>query len=65
MTPDELRQRIATAFVSGDPECNHSTLDNIYEDVLKVIADCEGGHYGELAKLALEAGDKVPTRWYA
>lgn len=64
MTPDELKARVAQ-LDGGDAEVAHYELDDIWYEVLKVIADCEGGYYGELAKTAIDALDKVPTRWYA
>lgn len=64
MTREELEQRIKDRF-DGDPEGDHAELDDLWFDVLKFIADCEGGHYAELARVAVDAVDKVPTRWYA
>lgn len=67
MTPDEVRKRVATiASTAHDPEAAHGMEDELYQDVLREIADTppwETGRHSELAAEALKATDLSFERW--
>lgn len=51
-------------FIVGDSEAAHGMEDDLYQDVLRAIA--EGAENpAELATAALEAAKIQYTRWYA
>ncbi len=64
MTPEQVEEMVK-GIEDGDPECAHSKLDDIWEQVLRAISRKEAEDPSACAFVALQALERVPTRWYA
>ncbi|MER8004774.1 hypothetical protein [Streptomyces sp. NPDC094149] len=67
MDVSHVRQRVqAIADTADDPEAAHQSEDDLFVDVLKIIAsDSADDHSRALAGAALEARKITFERWYA
>ncbi len=65
MTVDEVREKVFSISCVGDPERSHVMEDDLFESVLRYIADNGERGVCELAQEALKVRDLGLDRWYA
>lgn len=58
---------VAASFISGggDPEVDHSSLDDLWETVLEAIGEKRVDDASRCASAAVSALSRVKIRWYA